>query len=1684
MKRHKRLLLGSLSAFAAALMGISFAACSKDEQIKYTFVLYDNETTTVTGKAGDTVEFPEVSREGYIFKGWYLNEDGSGESFSEATFDTNTTYYAKWAQGYALTLDLDGGSLENSGVFYLEEGASISEFIQAYTPTKGEYQFGGWYIGDDELSSSDKMTTAGITLTARYKAEYTLNVHLQNEDLSTYAAPYVYDSGYALIDEYLATSIAVPGYELNTVESDDTTVLISENKSENVFDYYFDRQLYTLVYHANNPNGGTSEIKKEEHISGASFVLAENTFDVGDYRFLGWATSASAGYADVIKTESYSILAETVLYAVWDPGYVDMFGGKDKIYLNYSDNTAELVRGGISIDGVYDDIIECYIFSGEDVTLTAKINAEDGTFLYYSNRIGTYYLYTLGVGLNDDVKITLDEGNGCIYTDSSSKVQKSGTYKIDSDGIYTAVLTDVVTGEETTIEFVVDTVSSQKVFMIRGNEADYGTLAYKGIYYPTLTFNGYGYSLLYSPSSGSQYYYYIANGDDKFTLYNTTTGSAEGVVILDNFEQDGSVHFGFEFYVSAFDAVFTNGDATLTIDGRSTAVYENGSTKLTGTFNYTASLFGGYIVTVTAGDNKYFYLVSVSDKTFTEKEEGYAEYRFVTDQGKVTFPYLTINGDGTASLYERNDSSEIQLISTGTIEKGADGSYLYKVTGDVADWATTKATTMVFMIDTTSTNYDVFYLLSSSEGEDNTTDYATVYTAADGSKLKITKYFAIHIQADGTVFSGFISQKTGYISVSDGSTTRYFTITDETFEQLTQAPLVLTMRKDGTTNSNYALSIDGTTVSGEEEKYTAVYMETIDGVTTKHEGYYYLSATISDFGSTASVYTFVSTDKTFKFTISYAYSYTSVTYYFNYYEVDEVIEILSVTGFYDENESFTLTDELNDNSFVCVYKLGDTEIKGTILSKEITVFEQYTITVYTFTSLDGSTKIKFSLRSGSSRSYFVESVADAIYTSFDGGTLTVNGESNIAKYTTADGTDYDNYCYFDSDTPEGYDRSIFMYIDNVLRYFDIDSENDIFELRGAEAASYLTVRNGVIDGTIIALDGHGLATVTVDETSSEGIYTLKDDVYTVSLADGKTYIGKLGTLSYSGTKYNAFYLLLETLVGSYLNESDLSVLVLDSTGGATRYNLYGEPESGSYVIIKDGLFCYTSNDGTSSFVYGYTFEDGIGKISYVGFDRTYYASDFSSIVFTEEGYASFNYQTVYYSYDKAGQKVFLYSFDYENDNANEYGFVTEEFTIVGDTITYTDPHTSVERDYKEFNGQYVQFTDGQGNTLEFQPNGAVFSVPATYTTTDGTTTSYTFVVTYQDYEVVSYLAYTGMIYPNGSALGYNATYNIDIELDFVTKTFAFNQSDYTYGITFYDYYYLYLYSYYGASSSSLISGYYGFIQLIGNDSGETTSYTLSGGFNYLKDSEEKAVTFTDGTLSTAGYYNSNYGNLFLCEFTGSDGNTYHLSFFMNVYNGYYCYLVYSLTLVTDTLDLGDGTFVYSEELVYTIFNLTKSTDEATGEATYYKVGEQYLPTLRYKGELICAFVGEADKENTLVFESYQYAKSSYNVYYYYFSYTLDGEGAIIGGTVSKYEIIKIDTANGNYIYALVDTETGMASEIYMITVSGVEYDVTSCVENEDGTFTVVTEIGSYTVSVTTNEEDGTQTATITKVEEV
>lgn len=1694
MKFWKKILMsGAAVVFAAGLL----TACSSD--VKASFVTYDGQTVTLSGDAGSAIEFPVVEREGYLFKGWYTSEDYSGEAVSEALFDQDVTYYAKWAKGYAVNFDLDGGELTLAKTLYVEEGAKIASAVEGYVPVKGDLRFGGWSYNGETLGGNDKMPASSITLYANYEAEYTIDVYFQNiddktteaDESETYTKVPAYATGYYAVGEEFAPELTVTGYEFDALRDDKTELTISTDKEKNVFELYFNRKTFSLIYSSNYPDG-SFEIRSETYRFEEEFELADYMFaDVEGYRFFGWATRPGAGCSDVIAEETYSLTDDTVLYAVWNRGYTDLFGGQDYIFLNYDEaGTAVLSRGGVEIDGYYNEKKDIYVFEGNDLSLNVKINA-NGTFVYYSNRKGAYILFQNRY-VYPDIVISLTDTDECYYSSSAEgdKFYKSGTYTIDENGIYTATLVDELSGEETTICFTIGTVSSSSgtvynVFMIRGEEYGYGVMPmyYDGsFYYPTITLNGFG-TALYQTTSGSTYYYYTIY-DDLVVL--SSTNSTVGTIRIKNY--NGT--YGYEIYNSEFDVTYTNGNAVLTLDGCSTAVYENGDVKVTGSFTYAESLIGEYVITVKSGNDSYVFLIDSDGVTFETKLSGYAEYYYANLTGYVTTPYLVVEGDGTASLYEL-DGSVPTVISTGTFTQSEDGlGYVYTVIGTVADWAQTQATRLTVMLDTTSTSYSLYYLLSSQTGNEDPVDYTTVYTSEDGSTLTLTAYFAIYRDATGNVFSGLITGDTDYISVSDGSAYCYFTLSEEgnTFVKLAAAPMELYMvDQNGKIQSSYKLTVNGTTVG--DGKYYAVYSDASSETTVKYEGYY-TAALVTSMGQSLYVYTFVANDgsKTFKFTVVTS----SSNYYFYYYEPEEAITLGEFTAWTDSDEedatsTITVTDLQENGKFVVLYTVNDVTLRGTYTSETVTAFDLYDVVVYTFTSDDGSQTVRFTLLG----TYFRLCKETVTYTAADGSTLVLDGVTHIARYTVGAFV-YDNYYQVLANTLDENDIAVAVYMsyEDTYYYFDLNSAEKTFLLRGAEAGGYYVVDNDQLTGYGIVLDGHGGAKIY--DLSVEGDdyetadYTVANGLVTVFNGDS-TVVGELGVNVYSDTSYYVFIVRLDVIAGTFYNEDDLTVIVLDGANGATYYSSYGVVEYGTYTIVSDSLFYFTNSDRSGIALFRYTYNrGGVGTFTAVGRNESYYANDFSSIIFSEGGVVTIDNSAVYL-YEETDGVVRLY--EYGGENPNEYGFSYTTFTIVDDgdliTITYRN------KVYTYFYGGIIVLSDAEGNELTFQPTGeATFTVDATYTDQEtGSKTSYYVVVDYDAAgEVYAILADSHAVYLNNSIQSYTVSFNYDITFDLVAGTFEVNEDETVCGFTAYDYMWAYYISYFGSGYSFLFSGLYGYISVMGEIVSGETVYTLSGSFNYLKDEAGNAVSFENGTLSRAGYYNSSYGNLFTTEFTGSDGETYHMSFFLyQMSSGLTCYIVYSLTRVTDAFEMADGSVIYSEELVYTLFSIPKSYDEE-GNAVYFESGDEFYPSLRYRGELICCTSFEDLGNNEWVFVSNVYTiteDGKYyipDIYYFYFNYTADElTGEIVSGAVTKRLQAQYDTADAAYtVYVLYDADGGEISEVYAIRTGNGTETATDCVKNSDGTFTVTTENGTYTVTITKGtDDDGNPTTTVT-----
>ncbi len=1819
MKTHKRLLIVLLGIIMSLACVTGLAACSEqDPDIVCTFVMYDDVSTTVSGKSGDSVTFPEAVRDGYAFDGWFVTADFSGDPVGSATFTVDTTYYAKWTKTYAATLDLDGGTLAAGNTVYIRVGANISHAMLDYVPVKGEYQFGGWYTSDgNPLSSSAVMTENGISLKARYKAGYTVNIYTQKLDaLSEYEYVANYASGYALIGEAYTLPIAVNGFEIVDADVAALTRVIDADASKNVYVLHFDRETFTLFYNSNYPDG-EQQTEYESHLYGTELdVKTDVKFAFEGHRFVGWALTQDADFDDVIKDEKYTLEANTIFYAVWNRGYKDMFGGKDYIYVSPDDkNKAVICRAGVDIPGTYNERIDYYKFEGtfvDENNITFSISAklkDNGTFYYQIMRSGRYYLYADGK-VDETTQIVFQSNDAdklTCYKDGENP--RDGTFTVDEDGIYTVVFDD--NGE--TVVFALGIVRNQdgsdtkNVYRIRGEEYSYGTLARRGMYYPVLELDGFGNALYMAPNS--------AGSEITSTYYNYTIKDEFITLIMTNSQQTlrlieyGQYGLGYDIYNEDYDVSFwisekdnpnKLGVDELKLDGCATAsVISNEVTVFTGTFTESTSVRGEVILTVTSGSEVRRYRLNPKDSVFNggpirvaqPLDENYAEYVYMNTEGSlVGAPYLIVTGEGKGSLYNTVNSA---------VAKATDGIITYNKNSDsyvfVGETAVNGVKSFEYktgLIASGKSVYPVYYWLSSSADGEQNTDYTKTLKGSDDSTLTIASAsFGIYTDKDGKTVVGNLAPSTSerrivrLSATTTGGTEYYYFMYDDadaptTYSVLAQEPVVLRHRKNNSTSSTITLNITGENYSGDKDKLVAIYNDSDKNNPVKIDGYYTVEH-MEELGVKFAVNTFYNNNGELRFKFVFISSGNSM--YFSKYEITETIAIVTLTEIDDNDandasKTLALIDEKHSNGKNIVeYKGGSDEqtVRGTLTSAEHSAFNEYDIVVYTFTSLDGLTTFDFTLLSN----FFRKSAGTVSYNAAVGnGTLVLDGATHMARYTDANGIKHDGAYLLNNDgMPDGYELTVAMYIDEEMRLIDVTADGT-FVIRGLEAASYMVVDNGSPNGRLLMLDGHGNAeirerveltgtynkssatsyAVTVNDTvytwtldtanktiaitygsqTVNGIYTanstntafnivIDSDKYFgksyICTLDGKTnkitisyydtvkecgyyiddngeykitdsntviYEGKPSVLDIDGTDYNIFVLNTEDISGTYFNDSNLSVIVLDNYGNATYYNSYGYEDSGSYIRIDDDLFYFVNDD--ASFAAMYT-RNG-AKVTSNTFNKTFYAADMSSIVLYDFGVASFNNgDGVYFDYQDG--KIYIYSHDEKATNA-KYGFVKTELQISSDnTVTYN------EKTYYQFSGGELTFKDADGNILKFTPTGeATFTVIGEYTHKVGeenkTDKLYVAVDYDDDGNVSPYIAYYKKDYLSGSSAAYDVTVNSDLMLNYTgadgtsdntNNTFVYDPGTYNYGLSMLDYQYSQILLTYGQTITQLLfNNLYGTMYILGETTGDAENaeikYTVSGQFNFVTYVDEegggvlRAVSFTDGTLTRAGMYNSNYGHMFTSQFTGSDGEKYKVNFFIvpNQYLGVYNYIIFSLTKLGSELYSGnvgsDSYVIYEQEFVYTTgFQIIKDASAEDDSDKYFSKGDKYFPTLSVNGKALCdaGFSEDADKDSNkskwtfLVYEydGVRYFDYDYYTYSFDFEYADDEHSSIkansgtlaVEKTTVKFYTIEGKDSDG----VLVNVVDGKVTRVIAMVSGGRLTYTSSCVSLGDGRFVTV-----------------------------
>ncbi len=643
-KRNFLIVLTSLVILVLALAG---AACAGGGKVKLSFETNGGSAVDAFSvKPGSEVTLPVPQKQGELFDGWYTASDFKGDRYEGKVTapEEDTKYYAKWAASHTVTLDLDGGTLSTTTVF-LKEGDNVYEAVRSLVPTKSGLTFGAWFYNGAEITEAFRMPAGDLTLTAKYKVDYLIEVYLQNLSKTSYQRDDTKEvAGRWYVDEEYSPDVPViDNYTYQATPEGKQPVerlTLSADTSKNVYSMYFDRMNYGILYEANVPLGetATGETAYTQDTYGASVNIAACGFSIEGWRFAGWAESQTGEVVYAAGQQIY-LMKPMTLYAVWDQGYTDRYGSPDLIFFPRTDShLAILRRDGVEFEGTRDGT-EFSFTTDSGITFGGAVLG--GVFCYEKQDLkGTYYLY-------DNYPRPAEEGEEETY----DRYDRTCTLVVDEylNAVYT------VNGKST--EGALEFFAEQGDYVFTGND---GKTSFHTVFQKADEAENNIFSI-----SGEEFGYYV---------------DSNGEVLV------------FDGYGTAFLQVTLTSGQTVTIsgnyyiEGEGRAFDRYDTYKIVCWLNDTSGLLGG-----TAGWNQYF-ICAVPDYW---KDAGlsseYGVYYFA-DTSRGTYEdgeggKLVLDGHGyydDSAVYTSADGKTVKgrysvqsdFVSGSVIEVGKDATHV------------------------------------------------------------------------------------------------------------------------------------------------------------------------------------------------------------------------------------------------------------------------------------------------------------------------------------------------------------------------------------------------------------------------------------------------------------------------------------------------------------------------------------------------------------------------------------------------------------------------------------------------------------------------------------------------------------------------------------------------------------------------------------------------------------------------------------------------------------------------------------------------------------------------------------------------------------------------------------------------------------------------------------------------
>ena len=270
----------------------------------------------------------------YLFSNWNTAADGSGTSYMprEAIYDlsVNITLYAQWVQVYTVTYDGNGntgGTVPNESSY--PSGSEVTVLGNTGSLTKTDYTFSNWNTAADGsglsyLPGSTFIISADIILYASWNCKVTYDGNGNTSGTvptdDTFYQPGSSVTVLGTTDPLEKTDYIFNGWTIaqdgsGTKYYPDDTFTININTTLYA---QWTLVLYTVTYDGNGNTGGTVPTDSTFYQSGSRVtVLGSGTLVKTDFTFFYWNTKADGKGTFYSPGGSFTIIADTTLYAYW-----------------------------------------------------------------------------------------------------------------------------------------------------------------------------------------------------------------------------------------------------------------------------------------------------------------------------------------------------------------------------------------------------------------------------------------------------------------------------------------------------------------------------------------------------------------------------------------------------------------------------------------------------------------------------------------------------------------------------------------------------------------------------------------------------------------------------------------------------------------------------------------------------------------------------------------------------------------------------------------------------------------------------------------------------------------------------------------------------------------------------------------------------------------------------------------------------------------------------------------------------------------------------------------------------------------------------------------------------------------------------------------------------------------------